>query len=1037
MKDKIIEFSNGIFAYERPRLNIEPESLNLFFRAGESVRRGSFVVSSSNEKRIKGFLHTRMPGLKLKKTNFFARAARFEFEYADASLRPGKQRTGTVYLETDAGEYELPVLVQMEAAAPEEERKEQPLPEAEEEKPAREAPVFRKGRGRREEWINGRRCQWIFARFQILLEKERRGACRPKEAVKGYRALVDELAAVDKESPAGPILEAYVRFREGLLEEAGWLLRKYERSRLFQQRDVSVRALFLYVNSLVRDEPSITEHAVVQLQKLHLKNPQNWLPDLFLLDLDPQLKEKTRSRYLILERQFRSGARNRLLYQEGWKLLRDDPALFTKLDGFTVQVFAWAAGYGFLTAELAQKAAEQASCLKKWSPLVSGLLKACYQINPSKETVGAVASMYIRGNRTDQEAFVWYQKGVELDAKITNLYEYFMYALPEDYAQLLPRPVLLYFAYHNTLTGRQKTMLYCNLIRYGDRKDSACEAHYRQLQDFLLAQLKAGRLNEDLAWLYGRCLRPETLDAQTLYTLTELLFLRKLTCPEKRIRQVEVAYEQLQKRFVAPLSGGTAYVPIYTPGARITLLDEAGNRYCRSVPYDVKRVLIEPAFLQICIQKVKDHIGLNLYQLDGKGPHRLTPENVELAWRILDEESLDERWRQKLKLELLKYERRQGHTEILDERLMYQDIHTLDERGQAEYIEGFILAGRDREAVKAIKETGCRETDPKLLALLFQRRLETGSAEELLPMAWQIFDGGVCTEELAAFLAGQPVGATAELLEVWKACASFGIPCPELEEQLVAQALFTERKVSEVFPAYRSMEGRGGETLLCAAYLNYLSWLDFVKEEDVPEELFACLEQRLLWEDRVAPVAALSYLRQLSLLLLLSDRQRRLARRLAREPFLRRRQFAFWEKLAPWLDEEDAVTDQTVVEYRCNPRHKVVLHYVLEYHGKKHLDYVTEQVYPVMGGVFVRSFILFYGERLTWFFTESGPDGTEKATTCGTLENRRDKYKGDGKYERLCRMQRALDFGQERNLKRMMTEYAELNALVQEQFRRK
>ena len=120
-----------------------------------------------------------------------------------------------------------------------------------------------------------------------------------------------------------------------------------------------------------------------------------------------------------------------------------------------------------------------------------------------------------------------------------------------------------------------------------------------------------------------------------------------------------------------------------------------------------------------------------------------------------------------------------------------------------------------------------------------------------------------------------------------------------------------------------------------------------------------------------------------------------------------------------------------VVEYRCDPAHKVVLHYVLEYHGKKSFDYTTECLYPICGGIFIRRFILFYGERLTWFFTETRKDGEEVSTECRTVENREEKILGSSRFDRLCQMQRVLDHGQERTLKRMMMEFEEL---TEEQF---
>ena len=202
-------------------------------------------------------------------------------------------------------------------------------------------------------------------------------------------------------------------------------------------------------------------------------------------------------------------------------------ALFTRLDRFTFQVFGWAASCGVLTKEAAQAVAVQAVRIKRWSPLAARLLKSCYEVHPSKETVGAVCSVYIRGQRTDAEAFEWYERGVEWDAKITNLYEYFIYSLPQNYPKLLPRQVLLYFHYHNTLSSQQKTEFYCNLIRYGTPGEPVFEDHRRLLQEFLLEQLRERKLNEPLAWLYGRCLLTETLEKNLLEALADILFCRK------------------------------------------------------------------------------------------------------------------------------------------------------------------------------------------------------------------------------------------------------------------------------------------------------------------------------------------------------------------------------------------------------------------------------------------------------------------------------------------------------------------------------
>lgn len=1035
MKEKIIDFFNGIFVYDQPGLWIEPEELTFDLELSETVR-GSFVIHSRDERRIKGLLHTRIPGLTLFNDSFFARAARIEYAYEPQYLREGETMEGCIWLETNAGEYALPLKVRIKGSPKEAEEEDRELPVI----LAKEAelPVFRTGSGRRDEWKALRGQTAALAGIQRILEKERRGICTGGEAAVRLRELVDQLTQANPDSALYPLLDAWVMLREERNREAGWILKKYEKTRYLKLKDNSVRAVFLYVNSLFCEEEKAVAAAVAQLQKLYQKQPENRIITAALLLLDPQLEQNPRTRCQVLERLFRAGVRNRLLYQEAYALLSGDMALFTRLDAFALQIFGWAASRGLLTEEAAEAVAAQATRIRKWSPMAARLLKMCYEIHPSRETAGAVCLLYIRGQRTDPEAFAWYEQGVERDAKITNLYEYFIYALPKPYEKLLPRQVLLYFHYHNTLTVGQKTKIYCNLIRYGTPGEELYEEYQRLLQDFLLEQLKARRVNDDLAWLYGRCLLAETLKGEFLEALADVLFLQKITCKERRIRFAEVRHKQLDGVISVPFSGDTAYVPVYTKDAGITLVDDQGGRHQTSVPYERKRAMIEPKFLQYCTWNLKDHLGLNLYLLDGEGGHVLQEDNLSLAWKFLDEDRVKESYRQQLKLELLDYERKHRRLEHPDERLLFTEAEALrlSRPCQASYIEILILLKQDETALRLLWKSGCREVDAGLLLELLQRLLLEGSyAGNLLrPLAWQVFQKGMYTGEIVSLLLSEGMGDTGELFALWKAGTQFGLKLSDLGEQILVQALFTERYVCEVFPVFAALDDRGGESVVGGAYLNYVSWLDFVKGQEVPEGLFDSLEHHLLWEDRLAAPAVLSYLRQFSVLLLPGEMQKQLARRLLKELSTKDQRFAFMQKLSAYMEEKNRPSDCQAVEYRCDPSHKVVLHYVLEYHGKKTFDYVSERLYPVCGGIFIRTFVLFYGERLTWFITETLEDGQEISTECTTMENREEHIEGEDRYSRLCRMQQALDHKQERMLGRMMAEYEELGELVEERF---
>lgn len=1037
MKDKITDFYNGVFVYHQPKITTEPKRLFFEIEEGEEVR-GSFTVMLEDERRVKGILFTHMQGMVFKNNSFYARASRIEFTCTSQYFRPGETLTDSIWLITDAGEYELPIEIQM-AGDKEDVHKAEEKPLLPEFAKLKIEPLERKkGKGRRDEWKAYRSQESCLMQIQMVLEEEGRNVCTKEEADRRLRKLTDTLKKADRQSDLYPLIDIWLMLREGRREEAGRLLHKYEKARLYQQKEMEICALFLYVNALYRNDEKVTLASVAQLKKFYQKRPKNGLVTGFLLKLDPQLKKKRRTRYMILERQFYAGVKNRLLYQAAWNLIREDSALFTRLDAFTIQVFGWAASRGILTVEAAQAAAKEAGRIKKWSPFAAAFLKTCYKISPSRETAGAVCSVYIRGNRTDADAFYWYQKGVELDAKITNLYEYFLYALPEGYPRLLPRQVLLYFHYHNTLTRRLKTILYCNLIRYGTPGEEIYEEYRRMLQEFLLQQLQQRKIDDSLAWLYGKCLLVETLGKDMLEALADLLFLRKLTCKDQRMRYVEVAYEQLQEKISVRLTGGCAYIPVYTPKAQILLVDGQGKRYEKTVAYEMKRMLVEPGFMQACTMSLKDHLGLKLYLLDGKGPHSLTEENLWLARDFLDDDRISDAYRQKLKLELLDYEMSRQSLDRMDERLKISDagVMGLKRKEQAFYIGVLIALGQDGEALGLMEKTGCIDVDAGQVLRLFQRLMEEEkvSRERLLPLARQVFLKGVYTEDVIELLAERCRGNTKELLEIWKAGDRFGLALPELGEQVVVQALFTECCVKEVFPVFASLDAGKGESLVLQAYLNYAGWLDFVKGQNAVAGFFDCLEHHLLWEDRLSEAAKLSYLRRLSQMPSLTESQKRLAGRLMKELTEKRRYFGFMRHLLPYLEEQGRPDDRTVVEYRCDPNHKVVLHYILEHHGKKVLHYEAERLYPVCGGVFTRTFILFYKERLTWFFTETDEDGTERSTGCETLECV-DDQEGRDRYHRLCRMQRALDLGQEQKLKQMMQEYKELSKLAREEFK--
>ena len=191
--------------------------------------------------------------------------------------------------------------------------------------------------------------------------------------------------------------------------------------------------------------------------------------------------------------------------------------------------------------------------------------------------------------------------------------------------------------------------------------------------------------------------------------------------------------------------------------------------------------------------------------------------------------------------------------------------------------------------------------------------------------------------------------------------------------------LFTGQVREEAYGIFEDYRSLGGDGLVARAYLTWMSWQDFVRDERVPEGLYGYLEQAIAWEAGLAPVCELSYLRYLSGKRKLSEAEELRAERMTKVCIQKKLRFCFMKPLLARLGRSELLEDKTFVEYRANPEHKVILHYVIESPRMKNCNYVAERLYPVEPGLFVKEFTLFYGDHLKYQVIEEWNQKTKES----------------------------------------------------------
>ena len=81
----------------------------------------------------------------------------------------------------------------------------------------------------------------------------------------------------------------------------------------------------------------------------------------------------------------------------------------------------------------------------------------------------------------------------------------------------------------------------------------------------------------------------------------------------------------------------------------------------------------------------------------------------------------------------------------------------------------------------------------------------------------------------------------------------------------------------------------------------------------------------------------------------------------------------------------DRYSDKTIIEYKSEPGARVYIHYIIEGDEDIRAEYVTEEMREMFGGVFAKSFILFFGENLQYYVTEER-EGEELLTESGSVQ---------------------------------------------------
>ncbi len=850
--------------------------------------------------------------------------------------------------------------------------------------------------------------------------------------------VLEELERLDERDPDIKLFKVQLLITQERFNEATWLLNQAEV--LLDDAFTPERfSYYLYLTTLLNRDDAYIDEVADRVQRIYTQNSDNWRVAWLLLYLAEDYGRSPSRRWMILEEQFMSGCNSPVLYIEGLHLLTANPSLLMRLSGFELQVLLYAAKRQLLTADLAEQIVYLSFKEKNFVKQIFVLLEMCYEKYPNEETLGAICTLLIKGNLTGSEYFKWYASGVSKELRITRLYEYYMMSKDLTKEEEIPKIVLMYFAFDSSLDSTRNAYLYAYVHRNREEYPELYASYREQIERFTVFQILKGRNNKWLSYLYKNIITPGMITEETAEKLAEILFVHRITLKRNDICKVLLVYEKQEGEEAFAVTGKEVYVPVYGSDVKIYLEDLRGNRYGRDEDYQIERLMVPDKLAVMVAPYVKGHYGFDIWFCErGRSLAVINEENEEAMVRIAEHSPLLNSLKKEIRMRLVHYYYDNDKIQELDtflERLLPEQIENAD---YAEVVRYMVIRGMYEKAYEWISIRGGHGIEAKIIMRLCSRLIDMDAAEVspvMTALMYQAFQAGKYDENLLNYLVKHYEGTIKEMRDIWKAAKAFGVEIYDISRRILVQMLYTGAYIGEKAEVFRDYVKGGANAQLEHAFLAQCCFDYFVSDKVTDEYIMQDLQRVIDRQEEIPFVCKLAYTKYYAEnKKFIDEKISRYLMAYLRELLLQDMYFPYFKEYADHIGFMRQFSDKTMISYKTEPGNKAVIHYILEADGQSMGEYITEEMRDMFYGVCVKQFILFFGEKLQYYISETGK-GNDHLTESGTLSRSdTDREQKESKYTLINDIAIGRVLHDDQTMNKLLYEYFEREHMAKELF---
>lgn len=853
-------------------------------------------------------------------------------------------------------------------------------------------------------------------------------AYRLKRIVTGVWAnetieILNHLHAMVPDEAMYLLMKAQVLIINRQRQEAEWILDDFKREWINQK--APIWGYYLYLMTLMEREPSYVDKMTREIELIFRENPDSVMLFWVLSFLEEEYYNNNAHKLKAIEYWVMKGCASPYLYLEAYYLIWQDPYLLTKLDRFEIRILRWAIRHRALTKDIAVQIFQIVEASKSFNPIMYQLLCAAYEVNPKPANLGIICSYLIKGQQYDKRYHKWYKQGIELELRITGLYEAYLLSMDERSVNAVPKIIQMYFQYESKVPYKKLAVLYNNIIANKESNPEMYHKYRRLMGRFAMEQVEQGHMDDNLAVVYKDMLELGLVNEEIAHELSHILYMNKLHVEDTRMVRAFVFQRQIKDPQIVPITDQTAYVQLFSKEYAILFEDAKGRRYAGSIASSMEPLMNAAKYEEKCMALAPNELSYIVSYFDTKQTYlTFVPGDKRFFRRILFADDLSLEYQAEIVPEIVRFYQTGEYDETLKEYLVSTDFSWMPSNTRKFMMELLTQNHLYEKAYGMVCEFGIDQVGSASKVALASYRIDALGNEEddsLTTLVAQAFFAGKYNEKMLAYLCEFYNGPTETMFTLWKTAKEFEQESFELEERLLVQMMYADHMLPEADRVFESYYENGGRELVVLAYLSYRAHAYFVSQIPAENYVFDMIEARFAYHMELNDACKLALLKYYSEKEQIDETQFKIEDELLSEYTCRNMNFAFYKKLDRRLVLKYHFYDKMFLEYRTNPRNHVVLHYSRDEDGEL---FSAEDMPDVYDGIFVKSFVMFFGEMIQYYISEEYGNQVQVTESNRIVNNDVYSEEDNSRYNLLNQMMISNTLQDENALYHSMKQYA-------------